>query len=230
MPEIYMAIMAKCLVVLFSSILIPSLHGFAIGPNSHIEQYDENKSFETSKLSEATHYARLMVIGGNNEAGPLSNVEMLDPFNAASNCSKPPDFPQQRYYMVAQSIKNEPTVCGGYSNNTFANVTMEEECFRLDNKTKRWEFKGSASLIYPRAYAADILVNDSSWWVAGGYHWYYPSFTSSDILYHNKSTFLKGSLLPDRLVDHCMAAINESHAFIVGGSYGSGQQGNWLVV
>jgi hypothetical protein len=168
-----------------------------------------------------------MVIGGQNDSGTLSDVELIDPYNAKSKCTKPPEFPQQRYYMVADFVNGEPEICGGYSNNTVSNVTMEEVCFKLLHKTNKWEFHDSPSLRYPRVYAAGAMVN-GSWWITGGYHWYYPSFTSSDILPPHSPTFKSSVDLPERMMDHCMATINGSHVFIAGGSYGSGQQGTNL--
>ena len=176
-----------------------------------------------SKYSNTT-FTRIMVIGGRNNTGALSDVELIDPYNANSKCSKPPEFPQQRYYMVADFVNGDPEICGGYSNNTFSNVTMEEVCFKLLNKTNKWEFHDSPSLRYPRVYAAGSMVN-GSWWITGGYHWYYPSFMSSDILPPHSPTFKPSADLPERMMDHCMATINGTHVFIAGGSYGSGQQG-----
>ena len=183
--------------------------------------------FETNSQNQKNVklYSRLMVIGGKNDSGFLSDVEMIDPFNTESRCKKIAEFPQQRYFMVANFINGEPIICGGYSNNTFANLTLEEICFRLDNKTEKWESHHSPSLHYPRAYAAGALIDGSSWWITGGYHWYFPSFTSSDILTPKASTFMPFFELPEQMMNHCMAAINTTHVFLAGGSYGTGQQG-----
>ena len=192
--------------------------------NSFISQ-DIGYETNNQKQRNAKLFSRLMVIGGKNESGFLSDVEMIDPFNTESRCKKIAEFPQQRYFMVANFINGEPIICGGYSNNTFANLTMEEICFRLDNKTKGWESHHSPSLHYPRAYAAGALIDGSSWWITGGYHWYFPSFTSSDILTPKASTFMPFFELPEQMMNHCMAAINTTHVFLAGGSYGTGQQG-----
>ena len=196
------------------------------GENNISKNFPSPKVYKESNMTQqiTTNFTRLMVIGGRNESGFLSDVELVDPFNANSKCKKPPQFPQQRYYMVSNFVNGAPTVCGGYSNNTFANVTMEEVCFRLMNKSNTWEFKNSPSLHYPRVYAAGAVVN-GSWWITGGYHWYYPSFISSDILRPNVTSFISAANLPERMMDHCMATINSSHVFLAGGSYGSGHQG-----
>ena len=187
----------------------------------------ENLGYEKNhqKQNNLELFSRIMVIGGKNESGFLSGVEMIDPYNTESRCKKIAEFPQQRYFMVANFINGEPIICGGYSNNTFANLTSEEICFRLDNTTKQWESHHSPSLHYPRAYAAGALVDSRSWWVTGGYHWYFPSFTSSDILTPKNPTFMPSFELPEQMMNHCMAAVNSTHVFLAGGSYGTGQQG-----
>ena len=53
----------------------------------------------------------------------------------------------------------------------------------------------------------------------------FTSFTSSDILIPKTSTFAPFFELPEQMMNHCMAAINDTHVFLAGGSYGTGQQG-----
>ena len=155
-----------------------------------------------------------MVIGGYNDDGRLSDVEMIAPFQQTSHCVDPQDLPQKSEKMVGEVINTVPMVCGGYVDSS----VYSNKCFGYDNNV--WTSR--IQLQHPRGYAGSILLPNASgtqWWVSGGWG-DSSSLTTSEVLLNiNDDTFTMSSTLPEKMLGHCLSKINSSHIFIAGNDY-----------
>lgn len=152
---------------------------------------------------------KIMVIGGWNSTGDsLSDVELLDPHNRQAKCRKVENLPSPLWLSTAQVLNNVPIVCGGNDKNS-----THKTCFYL--KENRW-IKNTHKLRHKRAFSASIILppDNTKMWITGGSP--FPIANTSEILSNVDSPFEQGISLPEKMSDHCMAKVNDSHVVMAG--------------
>ena len=152
----------------------------------------------------------LVVAGQLNKVDNLtSDVELIDPFIAKSNCVKPDDYPLK----TSEITGSAGTFCGGSFENTHNN------CYQYLEQNKTWITIGS--LNYRRYAASSVLAKGNYWITGGGLLNGGTDLTTSEILKNNIGPIVQSSDLPEQLRHHCMSTINETHVFIAGGDWSS---------
>ena len=97
-----------------------------------------------------------MIVAGQHEFG-LDDVEILS-ISETSSCAKPTKFPSQAIGTVSTFVNEMPLVCGGFP--------YTSDCFAYDFEYRVWV--SQKSLNVERAYAAEVMLNESHWWITGG--------------------------------------------------------------
>ena len=108
---------------------------------------------------------RLLVIGGEASRSRykliISDVELLDPFDAGSNCIKPPDLPFPRKCFVSEYLGGDrPFIIGGGNTGVMYVTSLV-----LINNT--W-WNTPIKLNHPRYCATSSQLHPSMMWVVGG--------------------------------------------------------------
>ena len=170
---------------------------------THLPTTDQK---QTSTPEPPTKY-RIMVVGGvNGQGNRLSDVELIDPTNANSNCEKPPSFPYNVLEMVSEIYNGKALVCGGLSDKN----EPHRDCYQY---FQNWQ-PGPDNLAFVRYRASSVLLDDGNIWILGGDGDFGES-TTSEIL-NSKGEFELGPVLPEPTQSHCTARINSTHVFFAG--------------
>jgi len=149
---------------------------------------------------------KILIVGGimDNSIG-TSDVEYINPFATTNTCKKKDDFP------AGIAVNN----CGSeylFTQGHFGGDTCE-----LVNNS----WAPSSNLLIPRYDASCVRLSNGSFWISGGYNsdgddtqtWEGSEIKIDDGLDWN---FIPSVDLPEPMVDHCMARVNDTHLFIVG--------------
>lgn len=155
-------------------------------------------------------FPELMVIGGWDRNSRTSNVEMIQLSSNANTCKKPPNLPLGLVGMTGTLLNGGPVVCGGWDGSIRRN-----ECYTT--RGQEWVPAGF-KLKNARSDAASTLLPNNTWLVMGGRG----AVHDSEILVNG--SFHAGPLLKAKLIDHCLAPINDSHVFIAESSYLTGEK------
>ena len=180
---------------------------------------------------------RLLVIGGETAViryGSkyiLEDVELLDPFNKYSNCTKPPPIPFPRKCMVVENWNGQPFVIGGGS----AGMKFDTSLALINNTWVDTPYR----LHHERYCATSALPNRRTIWVLGGDIRGTATGMTSEVLqatggfpkYHisrdhqditKRNIIFNDSVVapPDTRFSEndrkCLARINDTHMFLVG--------------
>ena len=134
----------------------------------------------------------------------LSSVEVLKPWSNIS-CPPVPDLPDE----PDQYVSKAEFLCGGYDSSN-----PSKSCLYLNDKL---EWKASSIKLPYRLYGAASVMVHKQWWITGGEDWEGDRGTSKTLLLTaNGTSFVQGVDLPEGMLYHCMATINESMVFIAG--------------
>lgn len=152
---------------------------------------------------------KLLVVGGRPSTS-YGNVEVVDLSGQDLNCQFNGGSLNVNvdYGAVGAFVDGRIIVCGGY----FVNE-RKSGCSLFDEAAGNW-IEGP-SMSQPRIDADSVQFNPDSWWITGGYD--NLMLNSSDSFSPSSSSFAPYDNLPEGLYDHSMAAINSTHAVMVGG-------------
>ena len=150
----------------------------------------------------------IMVLGGNPQK--KSDTELLDMSSENGGvCTKPADLPGGKDLAkgaVGAFIRGMAIVCGG--------VEGGRDCHGYGFELQEW-FKLPFLMLKPREDAAGIVMANGSWLIFGGRLSEGTALSDSEIL--NRKAFSFGFPWPVKVWGHCVANINITHGFIVGG-------------
>ena len=170
----------------------------------------------------------IVVAGGNffndTSFSELSDVEYVTPFWKDSLCTKPNRMPSNLDGTVSGHVEGQPMVCGGLksesSDENGFEQTVERDCHSL--KGNEWELQ-TGGLRCPRWGASSLMLDKDKMWVVGGNPDSSSSEecldapTSSEIFNSNLGEFELTETLPEPMIYHCTARIDENHIFMVNG-------------
>ena len=155
-------------------------------------------------------YTDIMVVGGDIGVSYLDDVEIVS-LNGTTNCMKPSDYPTESRGMVATFVNGMALVCGGFP--------YTSDCFTYDFDNGNWTRK--VSMESERYGASAVMLNDSHWWVTGGWN---RSFLETTELYDLEAeTFSPFIDLPDPTYQHIVFRLDENHVFLCCGGGMSGK-------
>ena len=112
-------------------------------------------SYSSSHFPEPS---KIFVLGGYLDDGPIADVEIVDLNPDNPPCRKPADMPVPNYGFVAALVNGSPVTCGGVG---------VKECYRYSIEGDTWHVLPE-TLDQERRYASSVLINDKTWWIAGG--------------------------------------------------------------
>ena len=150
-------------------------------------------------------YSLIMVVAGDNYSG--DDVEIVR-VNGPYNGTHPRRYPLEREGMVGTFTNGNALVCGGY-------YPYEKDCYAYDFNERDWLPKGS--MRQSRGFASAVMLNDSHWWVTGGFGT--GRLKSTELYsagYNNFSSFLN---LPVGTDHHIILKIDETHFFLCCGIF-----------
>jgi hypothetical protein len=171
----------------------------------------------------------ILVAGGNyfNDTwfSELSDVEIVNPFLENSTCQKPSSLPDSLDGPIIGNIGDVAVVCGGLktknSDEYGFEQTIESNCQQLQQN--EWQAQQN-SLNCPRWGASSVMINKDTMWVLGGNTDTSSSdecidaAKSSEIFRSNELGEFEASVtLPEQMVYHCSARIDEHRIFVVNG-------------
>ena len=150
----------------------------------------------------------VMVAGGYDPWGRISDVEIVDPFSAGVlQCQPIGSLPKAIQGLVSVSMGHDIRVCGGQEQSEALSG-----CYELTNGTNQW-VTSNEPLRHARSDAATLLLPDTNkTWIVGGH----PDSSTSEMFDHINKTFEEGVSLPEGMGLHCMVAINTTHSYIAG--------------
>jgi len=167
----------------------------------------QEKIVESKDEKEAMSKVLLIGPGGNGKSEVLSLPD-LTPLD----CNIPV-FPSGRYYgYVGRSTSDGVLMCGGYTYNTDNDITSS--CYLLTSSG----YQDMPGLIHKRKYAASV-VTPLGLWVTGGADGD-QILDTTEIWSNNQSR--PHVKLPERLSNHCLTSLNETHVLLTGGETESG--------
>ena len=143
---------------------------------------------------------RVVAIGG--EANKNS-VELAGSLELSPNCLALPDLSHSPEGHVAAIVNGKLVVCTG---RTITN------CYSHNKDLARWEVTGNIGTA--RWLASSLMVSANEWWIAGGKMGNNPSDST---LVFDGAAFTPGHPLPIKTMGSCLARVNASHIFLVGG-------------
>ena len=142
-----------------------------------------------------------MIVGGFN-GDNLDDVEIVL-LKSTSTCKKSADYPLNLSGTVGIFGNGMAFVCGG-------SPPYTSDCFSYDVDVGIW--LPQTSMGEERSYAGAVMLNDSHWWITGGYG---AGLLISTELYnlesHSVSPFLN---LPTATDYHVVLKVNETHFFL----------------
>ena len=171
----------------------------------------------------------ILVAGGNyfNDTwfSELSDVEIVNPFWENSTCQKPSSLPDSLDGPIIGNIGDVAVICGGlksqFSEEYGFEQTIESNCQQLQQN--EWQAQENG-LNCPRWGATSVMINKETMWVLGGNTDTSSSdecldaATSSEIFKSNDLGGFEASVtLPEQMVYHCSARIDEHRIFLVNG-------------
>ena len=158
---------------------------------------------------------KIIAAGGTmGEATDLiSTVEYFNPYAVENRCDNRNDYPRN----VTHVCGDKELFCGGYDN------ILTGQCYRLEGT--KWTQR--ANLINPRSSGSCMYLSNSSFWIVGGQGGYSSSEMIMDVETGNVQ---HSSQLPGKSFLHCMARINQTHLFVAGNFYQSGENGGAYIV
>ena len=81
------------------------------------------------------------------------------------------------------------------------------------------------SMLEARAFAASVVLNESTLWVTGGLGLGYQGLNSTELVNLNQNKSFESSIkLPNNLQLHCLIKINEKQVMLVGGLSSNGPE------
>eukprot|EP00095_Tigriopus_kingsejongensis_P006397 maker-scaffold1351_size46012-snap-gene-0.12 protein:Tk06397 transcript:maker-scaffold1351_size46012-snap-gene-0.12-mRNA-1 annotation:"hypothetical protein" len=161
-----------------------------------------------SICSPAVWTQHVFITTGYNDDGSLADTELLQ-LSPETVCEqKPADYPLYIRGTVGGLVQDKITVCGG---GYF--LVYSGECFQFDPQSNQWtEFPALPEI---RSGAAALNV-PAGFWVTGGYEGG-PLKATTDIFDDASQSWMAGPEMPNRLYDHCMVQLNETHSAVIGG-------------
>ena len=125
-------------------------------------------------------------------------------------CKNWPGFPMGLYGATGGLIGNTVLICGGRGRlNSSYRDSYVDDCYSMTSQKVTLVTHMSVK----RLYAASIVLNDNTLWVAGGK--YSGIYKSTE--YVTISGTLPGPDLPFPLYHHAMVAINSTCSMVIGG-------------
>lgn len=155
---------------------------------------------------------KMLIVGGILESSlGTSDVEYINPFATTNTCKKKDDFPPG---FAFNNCGSEYLFTQGHLGG--------DTCVLVNNS-----WAPSSNLIVPRYDASCVRLSNGSFWISGGYNsngdesltWESSEIKIDDGLDWN---FIPSTDLPEQMVDHCIARVNDTHLFIVG-NYNNGK-------
>ena len=141
---------------------------------------------------------KLMIVGGNV-------TDILDLDDETTTCNVLSPYPFQVDSIQAGVLNSKPIFCGG------------QECFEYTTQG----FKSFANLTYEADYfSASTVVQieqQSVLWISGGYD----MEDKSQVVLSN-GTVSEGPVMPEKIMDHCVVAINKTTVLVTGGMNDNG--------
>ena len=135
-----------------------------------------------------------------------------------------PDYPLKVNYAVANVVDGEVTVCGGVD--LFTNKPINQ-CYQLDHNQVAW--KPFPSTVFPRSQSGGGLTAQG-WWIIGGDYSRDANARNTTEIFKNGAWQL-GPRIPeifDFWVSPCIANINDTHTFVVGGNSNDDRHSTWI--
>ena len=156
-------------------------------------------------------YNNVMIVGGF-DSGYLSNVEIVALNNSTPTCQNPTDYPVSSEGMVGIAFGKMTLLCGG--------LPYTSDCYAYDFVNEFWI--PHISMKTARGFASAVMLNDSHWWITGGFDGSlnYETTELYDIETDSFSYFVN---LPVATAYHNMLKVDESHFFFCCGKYMSGK-------
>ena len=145
-----------------------------------------------------------MIVGGN---GVGTEVFQFIKSNCTINYG---ELTGQQYKAVGGLLGDVPILCGGEQPNYYG---AYNDCITFENST--WE--SSHLLTENRVYSAGVQINNTSFWILGGYD--YPfHLNSTEFIIQRNSNGISGPMLPFNMSKMCAVKLSEEEIFVIGGS------------
>ena len=155
----------------------------------------------------AQEYNDVMIVGGRHEYTLLDDVEIINLNNETSPCGKPPNFPIQADGMVGTLISGSPTLCGGYT----STGEYTADCVSYTFSTGLWE--PSESMLTERGFASGVMLNETHWWITGGYNGT-DLLKTTELFNVETWTFSPYVDLPRRTDSHVLLKIDDTRFYL----------------
>ena len=151
-------------------------------------------------------YTDLVLVVGGGTTTVSKTAELVDlSLNPENNCPQPADPPVQILRAVGAFVNGRATVCGGEDN---------PNCYYYDFQIGRWLY--TFPLDTERWYSASAVIDDNTWWIAGGEDRSTGPLGTS-IVYSGSGFFRPGPELPEPAFGACALKLNATHVFYAGG-------------
>ena len=148
-------------------------------------------------------YSDIMIVGGFNGGSYSSDVEVVA-IDGDPACSKPADYPSPLDGMVGTYMGEKVLVCGG---------EYTSDCFSYDFADKIWLPHGST--LVQRAFAGAVMLNESHWWITGGFNNQNNMHVFTTELYNVATNSFSPFLdLPKETGNHIVLKLDETHFFL----------------
>jgi hypothetical protein len=155
---------------------------------------------------------KIVVVGGYGNGQDLSSAEVVDPFSDVESSDIDP-YP----YTVVRSCMSGNLHCGGYKIIINNIIKHYKTCYQLINN-KQW--KAQPQMNYGRSDSSCTMLSNDSFWIVGGESDdSSETVKSSELFKMEEQQFHKSLILPENMVNHCMAQINKTHLFVAGSDY-----------
>lgn len=153
----------------------------------------------------------LLVVGGFDDGDFLDVAEVV---NLGSNPSCIlPSYPGERKGLSGSVLGGEIVVCGGHKFFD-SDVMRYRDCYNYSPQDDVWT-ETTPLRDFGRAGAAGILLNDSVWWLTGGF--YDGAFMNSELKFAGGGEGQYYLDLPSSMSYHNFFRINSTHAVLTGG-------------
>ncbi len=180
-----------------------------------------NQNFEPL-ISDLT---KVIAIGGKSDSIALYEVEVVDLLNPGNKCGFLADYPAAVAHHTATYMDEVVKSCGGiYYDESIELGRPYEYCYDYEPTSNMWI--QSAGLLKPRMYMASSLVGNN-WLISGGklinYLYVNETLSWDDVYLNDTEIFIEGAssfelgsaILPETMINHCQATINDTHVFFV---------------
>ena len=156
----------------------------------------------------------LILLGGNQ--ADYTDTEILDISHNVSVCTKPPDLPAEYYKgSIGAYFDGKLILCGG-------NIA-QNQCHKYTFENQYWS-RASYSMIEVRIKAAGAMLKNGTWIIIGGENSHEKYLFSTEVL--KNELFLASFQWPESVSGHCVANLNSSDIFVVGGENNFGNLGS----